>query len=138
MPKIASREIRLVSRPTGIPTAANFAMAGIELAPMQSQQVLVRNLYMSVDPYMRGRMNEGTSYVPPFDLGKPLDGGAVGEVIESRAREFKPGDAVTSNLGWREYFRSTTTPRQGSSRFGMPVPPAAPTFGGEHLIMVGL
>jgi hypothetical protein len=49
-------------------------------------------------------MNEGTSYVPPFDLGKPLDGGAVGEVIESRAREFKPGDAVTSNLGWRECF----------------------------------
>jgi hypothetical protein len=76
--------------------------------------------------------------MPPFELGKPLEGGAIGEVIESRAREFKPGDAVTSNLGWREYFRSTTTPRQGSSRFGMPVPPAAPTFGGEHLIMVGL
>ena len=105
MPKIASREIRLVSRPTGIPTAANFTLAQVELAPLQDHQVLVRNLYMSVDPYMRGRMNEGTSYVPPFDLGKPLDGGAVGEVIESRAREFKPGDAVTSNLGWREYGR---------------------------------
>ena len=104
MPKIASREIRLVSRPTGIPTAANFTLARVELAPLQDHQVLVRNLYMSVDPYMRGRMNEGTSYVPPFDLGKPLDGGAVGEVIESRAREFKPGDAVTSNLGWRECF----------------------------------
>jgi len=104
MPKIASREIRLVSRPTGIPTAANFTLAQVELAPLQDHQVLVRNLYMSVDPYMRGRMNEGTSYVPPFDLGKPLDGGAVGEVIESRAREFKPGDAVTSNLGWRECF----------------------------------
>jgi len=104
MSKIASREIRLVSRPTGIPTAANFTLAQVELAPLQDHQVLVRNLYMSVDPYMRGRMNEGTSYVPPFDLGKPLDGGAVGEVIESRAREFKPGDAVTSNLGWRECF----------------------------------
>ena len=104
MPKIASREIRLVSRPTGIPTAANFTLAQVELAPLQDHQVLVRNLYMSVDPYMRGRMNEGTSYVPPFDLGKPLDGGAVGEVIESRAREFKQGDAVTSNLGWRECF----------------------------------
>ena len=104
MPKIASREIRLVSRPTGIPTAANFTLAQVELAPLQDHQVLVRNLYMSVDPYMRGRMNEGASYVPPFDLGKPLDGGAVGEVIESRAREFKPGDAVTSNLGWRECF----------------------------------
>ena len=104
MSKIASREIRLVSRPTGIPTAANFTLAQVELASLQDHQVLVRNLYMSVDPYMRGRMNEGASYVPPFDLGKPLDGGAVGEVIESRAREFKPGDAVTSNLGWRECF----------------------------------
>jgi NADPH-dependent curcumin reductase CurA len=104
MKNVTSREIRLVSRPTGIPTAANFAMAGIELAPLKDQQVLVRNLYMSVDPYMRGRMNDGKSYVPPFELGKPLEGGAIGEVIESGAREFKPGDAVTSNLGWREYF----------------------------------
>ena len=99
MSKIASREIRMVSRPTGIPTAVNFAMARIELAPLKDQQVLVRNLYMSVDPYMRGRMNDGKSHVPPFELGKPLEGGAIGEVIESRAREFKPGDAVTSNLG---------------------------------------
>jgi hypothetical protein len=59
---------------------------------------------MSVDPYMRGRMNEGKSYVPPFELGQPLDGGAVGEVVESRADGFKPGDAVTSHFGWREYF----------------------------------
>src|SRR5450631_4310841 len=59
---------------------------------------------MSVDPYMRGRMNEGKSYVPPFELGKPLDGGAVGEVVESRANEFRVGDAVTSSRGWREYF----------------------------------
>ena len=99
-----SREIRLASRPNGIPTAANFTLARTKLAPLQDQQVLVRNLFMSVDPYMRGRMNDGKSYVPPFQLGKPLDGGAVGEVIESRAKEFKPGDAVTSSFGWREYF----------------------------------
>ena len=104
MSKTVSREIRLASRPKGIPTADNFALAQTELEPLQDQQVLVRNLYMSVDPYMRGRMNEGKSYVPAFELGKPLDGGAVGEVIESRAREFKVGDAVTSNFGWREYF----------------------------------
>ena len=66
--------------------------------------MLVRNLFMSVDPYMRGRMNEGKSYVPPFELAKPLSGGAIGDVIESRAREFQPGDVVTSNFGWREYF----------------------------------
>lgn len=99
-----SREIRLASRPNGIPTAANFTLAQTKLEPLQDQQVLVRNLFMSVDPYMRGRMNDGQSYVPPFELGKPLDGGAVGEVIESRAQEFKPGDVVTSNFGWREYF----------------------------------
>jgi len=104
MSKLASREIRLASRPNGIPTASNFTLAQIELEPLPDQQVLVRNLFMSVDPYMRGRMNEGKSYVPPFELGKPLDGGAMGEVVESRAREFKPGDPVTSNFGWREYF----------------------------------
>jgi NADPH-dependent curcumin reductase CurA len=104
MSKVASREIRLASHPKGIPTAPNFALTQTELEPLQDQQVLVRNLFMSVDPYMRGRMNDGKSYVAPFELGKPLDGGAVGEVIESRAREFKPGDAVTSNFGWREYF----------------------------------
>jgi NADPH-dependent curcumin reductase CurA len=99
-----SREIRLASRPTGIPTAANFTPAEIALGPLQDQEVLIRNLFMSVDPYMRGRMNDGRSYIPPFELGKPLDGGAVGEVIESRAKEFKPGDVVTSGFGWREYF----------------------------------
>lgn len=104
MPIITSREIRLASRPNGIPTAENFTLAQTELVPPQDQQVLVRNLFMSVDPYMRGRMNEGKSYVPPFELGKPLEGGAVGEVIESRANGFKPGDVVTSNFGWREYF----------------------------------
>jgi len=81
-----SREIRLASRPSGIPTAANFSLARTELEPLQDQQVLVRNVFMSVDPYMRGRMNAGKSYVPPFEVGKPLDGGAVGEVIESRAK----------------------------------------------------
>ena len=103
MSKIASREIRLASRPNGIPTAANFILAQTELKPLQDQEVLVRNRFMSVDPYMRGRLNDRKSYIPPFELGKPLEGGAVGEVIESRAKEFKPGDAVTSNFGWREY-----------------------------------
>ena len=104
MSNTTSREIRLASRPKGVPTAENFILARTELVPLQDQQVMVRNLFMSVDPYMRGRMNEGKSYVPPFELGKPLEGGAVGEVIESRANGFKAGDVVTSNFGWREYF----------------------------------
>ncbi len=104
MSRLTSREIRLASRPNGIPTAANFTLAWTDSEPLKDQEVLVRNLFMSVDPYMRGRMNEGKSYVPPFELGKPLNGGAIGDVIESRAREFKPGDVVTSNFGWREHF----------------------------------
>ena len=104
MRDMKSCEVRLVSRPKGLPTSGNFTLAQIELAPLQDRQVLVRNLFMSVDPYMRGRMNARKSYVPRFELGKPLDGGAVGEVVESRAVEFKPGDAVASRFGWREYF----------------------------------
>lgn len=103
MTQIISREILLASRPKGLPTPDNFTLASTELEPLTDGQVLVRNLFMSVDPYMRGRMNDVKSYVPPFELGKPLDGGAVGEVIESRASEFKPGDIVTSMSGWREY-----------------------------------
>ena len=102
---IISREIQLASRPNGLPTAANFSLVQHKLAPLPAGQVLVRNLYMSVDPYMRGRMNETkSSYVPPFQLGKAMEGSAVGEVIESRAEGFKSGDIVTSMLGWREYF----------------------------------
>jgi len=101
---IESREVRLASRPQGIPTAANFTRAQTELKSLPDQQVLVRNLFMSVDPYMRGRMSDRKSYVPPFEIGKVLEGGAVGEVVESRAKEFKVGDAVVSNFGWREYF----------------------------------
>ena len=104
MTPITSREIRLASRPTGRPGADNFSLAQAAIGPPGEGHVLVRNLFMSVDPYMRGRMNDMASYVPPFELGKPLDGGAVGEVVESRASAFKPGDAVVSNYGWREYF----------------------------------
>ncbi|MBE0603433.1 MAG: NADP-dependent oxidoreductase [Deltaproteobacteria bacterium] len=104
MTNIDSREIRLVSRPAGRPAADNFTLAHVRLEPPQNGKVLVRNLYLSVDPYMRGRMNDAKSYVPPFELGKPLEGGAIGEVVESRADGIKPGDVVVSNFGWREYF----------------------------------
>ena len=104
MLNLISREIRLASRPTGVPTASNFTLAETTLEPLQDGHVLVRNLFMSVDPYIRGRMNDRKSYVPPFEIGKVLEGGAVGEVIESRSSNFKVGDAVTSRYGWREVF----------------------------------
>jgi NADPH-dependent curcumin reductase CurA len=99
-----SREIRLASRPKGWPTADNFTLAQVELPPPAEGKVLVKNLFMSVDPYMRGRMNDVKSYVPPFQVGQPLEGAAVGEVIESNAPGIQAGDVVTSNLGWRERF----------------------------------
>lgn len=107
MTNATSREIRLASRPKGIPTASNFTLAETTLEPLQDQQVFVRNLFMSVDPYMRGRMSERQSYVPPFEIGKVLEGGAVGEVIESRSDELKVGDVVMSRYGWREAFIAT-------------------------------
>lgn len=104
MASATTREIRLAARPHGWPTEQNFALTTVELPPLQDQQVLVRNLFMSVDPYMRGRMNEGTSYVAPFEIGKALDGGAIGEVVESRAGTVAPGDLVMSMRGWRESY----------------------------------
>jgi hypothetical protein len=99
-----SREIRLAARPVGRPGAEHFSLAQVPVGSPDEGQVLVRNLFMSVDPYMRGRMNDRASYVAPFELDRPLSGGAVGEVIESRAAALRPGDAVLSNYGWREYF----------------------------------
>jgi NADPH-dependent curcumin reductase CurA len=96
-------EIRLASRPTGWPTEANFAVVEAEVGKPADGQVLVRNLVMSVDPYMRGRMDDVPSYVAPFQIGRPLEGGAVGEVLESTVDALKPGDTVLHNYGWREY-----------------------------------
>ena len=98
-----STEIRLASRPKGWPTADNFAVATVDVPEPGPGQVLVRNTLMSVDPYMRGRMNDVESYVPPFLLGAPLDGAAVGEVVASQAPGLAPGDQVVHILGWREY-----------------------------------
>jgi NADPH-dependent curcumin reductase CurA len=100
----SSREFRLVSRPTGLPTADNFALVTTEVGEPAPGQVLVKNLLLSVDPYMRGRMNDAKSYVPPFQVGAALEGGAVGRVITSASPDFAPGDLVMSMLGWREYF----------------------------------
>ena len=99
-----SREVRLKSRPVGMPKAGDFEVASVDLAAPGDGQVLVRNRYMSVDPYMRGRMYDRPSYVPPFQIGQPLEGGAVGEVVESRSPDFAPGDLVMSMFGWREGF----------------------------------
>ena len=97
-----SRAWHLASRPEGLPTADNFELRETALPPLGEGQLRVRNLWLSVDPYMRGRMNDVKSYVPPFALDAPLEGGAIGEVVESNAEGFAPGDRVLHMAGWRD------------------------------------
>jgi hypothetical protein len=98
-----SREIRLVSRPQGWPSDANFELAEVPLREPAEGEVVVRNDYMSVEPYMRGRMNDVKSYVPPFKIGEALTGAAIGEVVASNAASHPVGTLVNSDFGWREY-----------------------------------
>ena len=97
-----SREIRLAARPRGAPVASDFELAEVELPDPADGQILVRNAFVSVDPYMRGRMNDAKSYVPPFALGEPMRGGAVGVVVASRDDGWPEGTWVQHDLGWRE------------------------------------
>ncbi|WP_067491385.1 NADP-dependent oxidoreductase [Actinomadura hibisca] len=98
-----SREVRLVARPQGEPQESDFELAEVEVPEPGDGQILVRNDWISVDPYMRGRMNEAKSYVPPFELGEAMDGGAVGTVVASRAESVPVGSVVLHGLGWREH-----------------------------------
>ena len=100
---MTSREIRLASRPAGEPADENFAFATVEVGPPGPGEVLVRNRIMSVEPYMRGRMNDAKSYVPPFALGEPLTGAAIGEVVASNAPDVPVGATVLHDRGWRDY-----------------------------------
>ncbi len=97
-----SRAIVLAARPVGEPKPEDFRLVEIELPDPGPGQVLVRNMWMSVDPYMRGRMNDVRSYVTPFALDEPLEGGAVGEVVASADQRFSQGQIVLHQLGWRE------------------------------------
>jgi NADPH-dependent curcumin reductase CurA len=98
-----TRQIHLVARPSGLPSDDDFRTVTVQLPDPGPGEVLVRNTVLSVDPYMRGRMNDVKSYTPPFALDAPLDGGAVGEVVESQDPSLKPGDTVLHMAGWREH-----------------------------------
>ena len=98
-----NKEIRFASRPAGMPTTDNFKIVDTDVPRLNDGEVLVRTLYISVDPYLRGRMRESRSYVPPFEIGQVIGSSVVGEVVESRAPEFAAGDIVTGMLGWRLY-----------------------------------
>lgn len=96
----------LASRPTGEPTLANFRLVETPVPTIGDGEVLVRNHYMSLDPYMRGRMDDAKSYAVPQPLDAVMQGGSVGEVIESRNPAFKVGDKVVGGYGWQEYGKS--------------------------------
>jgi hypothetical protein len=116
----SSREIHLKSRPSGMPSAANFELVRVDLPDPAPGQVQVRNSWMTVDPYMRGRMNDVKSYSPPFQLGEAMQGGAVGEVVASNDPSLKAGDLVQSFFGWREAFNAPAGAVQKLETHGLP------------------
>src|SRR6476620_2935375 len=98
-----NQQILLDNRPQGEATASHFTLAEGETPTLKDGEVLVRHHYLSLDPYMRGRMNDAKSYAAPQPLGQVMQGGTVGEVVESRSPKFKVGDQVVGMGGWQEY-----------------------------------
>ena len=109
MPETHSTEWTLARRPSGMPQAADFAIKTAAVPEPKQGEIQVMNTWMSVDPYMRGRMYDRESYVPPFQIGETLQGGAVGRVTASSHPDYKAGDLVSSMLGWRTAW--TADPR---------------------------
>lgn len=115
-----SREMQLKRRPVGAPVADDFALVTVDVPPPGPGEVQVRNLYMAVDPAMRGRMSDAKSYVPPFELDAAMEGPAIGEVLASNDPAFAPGDLVFSRLGWREVFNAPASALQQREKSGLP------------------
>jgi NADPH-dependent curcumin reductase CurA len=140
--RTTSREIRLKSRPSGYPGPDTYDVATVEFGEPSPGDVLVRNTLMSVEPYMRGRMNDAKSYVAPFALGKPLEGAAVGFVVASGDAALPVGTWVQSNFGWREYALAPATAFQKidvtlappSAYLGVLGVPGLTAWAGLHLV----
>ncbi len=125
-----NKQVRLASRPSGWVTADNFTLTEESVPEVGQGQLLVRNIFMSVDPYMRGRMNKAKSYVPSFQVGEVLQAGVVGEVIASRNKDFAEGDFVSGMLGWENYSLS-----DGTGLHKVPKGPAPLSY---HLGILGM
>ena len=125
-----NREIRLASRPAGMPTDSNFEIRGSDVPSPADGEVLLRTLYISVDPYLRGRMREGRSYIAPFEVGQVIISGAVGEVVESKSPLFAPGDIVASgSLPWQLYAVAKAETLQKVDPRGAPISTALGVLG---------
>ena len=106
MPDVQNQQILLASRPTGMPTPENFRIVQTPVPEPADGQLLLEILYLSLDPYMRGRMDDAKSYARPVDIGAVMEGGTVARVIRSRHSEYAPGDIVLSHSGWQRYALS--------------------------------
>ena len=115
MPQI-NRQLVLASRPQGAVTPDNFRLVETPLAPLADGEFRVRNHFLSLDPYMRGRMNDSKSYAAPQPLNEVMIGGTVGEVVESKNPKFAVGDKVVAMFGWQEYGTSNGCGRAESRR----------------------
>jgi hypothetical protein len=125
-----TQQIVLASRPVGLPTLDNFRFENIELPDLQDGEVLLDGLYYSVDPYMRGRMNDAKSYVPPFQIDQPISGTVLAKVVKSKSDDLKPGDFISGNLPWRV---QTIAPSKGLSKIDASVAPLI-----YHLDVLGM
>ena len=125
-----NKQVRLASRPSGWVTVDNFTLTEEAVPEVGQGQLLVRNIFMSVDPYMRGRMNKAKSYVPSFQVGEVLQAGVVGEVIASRNKDYAEGDFVSGMLGWENYSLS-----DGTALHKVPKGPAPLSY---HLGILGM
>ncbi|MEO6831265.1 MAG: NADP-dependent oxidoreductase [Chitinophagaceae bacterium] len=125
-----TQQIVLASRPVGTPTLDNFRFESIELPDLQDGQVLLEGKYYSVDPYMRGRMNDVKSYVPPFQIDQPISGGVIAKVIASKSTDLKPDDFVVGMLPWRV---ETVASANGLSKIDASVAPLS-----YHLDVLGM
>jgi len=103
----STKQIVLASRPKGIPVMGNFETKNIELPELKDNEILLEAMFLSVDPYMRGRMNDAKSYAPPYEIGKPIMGGVIAKVIKSNAAKFKENDIVNGYLPWQQYCITT-------------------------------
>ena len=111
-----NRQVLLASHPSGEPTADDFRLAEAEVPRPGPGQLLRRTIYVSLDPYMRGRMNAGPSYARPVEVGAVMEGRDVAEVVESNLPGYQPGDVVFAPTGWQEYAISDGKERGSLTR----------------------
>lgn len=117
----SSTQIQLTTRPVGTPTSENFSTVSVDLPALGPDEVRVRNEFVSVDPYMRGRMNDTKSYVPPFGLDETMTGGAVGRVVESTSDTLPVGTAVLHGYGWRDVAQAPAAQFSALPETGLPL-----------------